>query len=181
MKSYYYACIESRLKYGVVFWGVSSLSIRVFRLQKKAIRTMAKVPKRTSCRNLFHSLGIMPLTTLYIYEVLVLIKSMESELQRNHDYHDYFTRRADDFSIPRHKLTIFENNPLFIGIKLFNFLDSSIRELSNIKTFKCKLKDYLIDKHYYSLDEFFNPLLQLLAYLHFLSEFFFLVFRYICC
>lgn len=98
----------------------------------------------------------MPLPTYYIYEILVLIKSMESDLQQNKDHHNYFTRGANELVIPKHKLTTFENNPIYIGTKLYNALDPNLKQINNIKSFKIKLKDFLIDKCFYSLSEYFH-------------------------
>lgn len=156
IKTYYYTCFESRIKYGLTFWGASSHSIRVFRMQKRAVRTMLNVPRRSSCRNLFKKLKIMPLPTCFIYETLILIKSIKANLQQNKDFHNYFTRGASDFVIPKHKLVTFENNPLYIGVKLFNALHPNLKEINNIRSFKVQLKDFLIDKCFYSLNEYFN-------------------------
>jgi hypothetical protein len=49
----YYFYFESRLKYGIIFWGTAKESIKVFRIQKKVIRLIAGVNKRMSCRSIF--------------------------------------------------------------------------------------------------------------------------------
>jgi hypothetical protein len=40
-------------KYGIIVWGNSSNSRKIFTLQKKIIRTMAAAQPRTACRSLF--------------------------------------------------------------------------------------------------------------------------------
>lgn len=157
IKNYYYACFESRIRYGIAYWGSSTASIRAFRLQKRAIRTMVGVSQRCSCRDLFRQLGILPLPSLFIYEVLLLIRSMESELPRNRDFHSYPTREASNFAIPKHNRTTYENNPLYVGIKLYNKLNLPCKNL-NISLFKRKLKNYLVDKCFYSMEEYFSEM-----------------------
>lgn len=90
-------------------WATAKIRTRfLFRLQNKAMRTMLKMSRRKSCRNLLHELEIM-----LIWSIL-LVKNMTSELKQNCGYHDYLTRAAAKFSIPKYKrrvLTTFENNP----------------------------------------------------------------------
>ncbi|KAK9731946.1 hypothetical protein QE152_g13218 [Popillia japonica] len=51
-RSAYFAMFESRATYGILLWGASSAMETIFRLQKEAVRALAGVPKRTTCRNL---------------------------------------------------------------------------------------------------------------------------------
>jgi hypothetical protein len=50
------------------------LSIRIFRIQKRVIRSMVGVSSRTSCRQLFKELNILTLASLYIFEVTCFIR-----------------------------------------------------------------------------------------------------------
>jgi hypothetical protein len=54
------------ITYGIIFWGNSSHSIPVFRLQKRVIRIITRSRPRDSCRQLFKKLGILPLISQYI-------------------------------------------------------------------------------------------------------------------
>lgn len=49
----YFAQAESRLRYGICFWGSSTCFNDVFISQKKIIRCIAGVSRTTSCRNFF--------------------------------------------------------------------------------------------------------------------------------
>jgi hypothetical protein len=53
LKSMYYAHFHSIIKYGIIFWGNSSNSGKIFTLQKKFVRIMAAAQPRTSYRSLF--------------------------------------------------------------------------------------------------------------------------------
>jgi hypothetical protein len=46
----YYAYFQSLLLYGLIFWGNSVNAKLIFRLQKRAIRAMMKIPKNTSSK-----------------------------------------------------------------------------------------------------------------------------------
>jgi len=49
IKMIYYAYFHSLLEYGIAFWGNSTESVKVFKLQKRAIRLMTGSNVRTSC------------------------------------------------------------------------------------------------------------------------------------
>ena len=52
---------HSIITYCIIFWGNSTGSNEVFKLQKTAIRIITNTHSRTSCRNLFKELNILPL------------------------------------------------------------------------------------------------------------------------
>jgi hypothetical protein len=67
LKLIYFAYFHSIVKYGIIFWGNSSNSRKIFTLQKKIIRIMVVAHSRTSCRSLFKNLEILPVPSQYIY------------------------------------------------------------------------------------------------------------------
>jgi hypothetical protein len=67
LKSIYFAYFHSIIKYGIIFWGNSANSKRIFTLQKKIIRIMAGTKPRNSCGSLFRQLETLPLPCEYIY------------------------------------------------------------------------------------------------------------------
>jgi hypothetical protein len=52
---------HSLMTYGIIFWGNSTHSIHVLRLQRRVIRIITNSRPRDSCRQLFKQLGILPL------------------------------------------------------------------------------------------------------------------------
>jgi hypothetical protein len=50
LRGIYYANFHSHLRYGILFWGGDSQGIKVFTMQKKVVKLMCNVKKRTSCR-----------------------------------------------------------------------------------------------------------------------------------
>jgi hypothetical protein len=44
----YFAYVESKLRYGIIFWGREKKSIQIFQLQKKVIRLITGTHKRTT-------------------------------------------------------------------------------------------------------------------------------------
>jgi hypothetical protein len=68
-----YSYFHSIMSYGIIFWGHSAGSIRVFRLQKRIIRIMMGRRSRDSCRKLFTDLKILPQPSLYILCLLLFV------------------------------------------------------------------------------------------------------------
>jgi hypothetical protein len=54
----YHSFFHAVMNYGIMFWGNSSHSIQVFKMQKKAIRIIMGCGNRESCRNLFKKQNI---------------------------------------------------------------------------------------------------------------------------
>lgn len=154
MLSYYYAGIYSRIKYGILFWGCSHHILRIFRLQKKAVRTIAGVSKFTTCRNIFREFNLLTVPCIYILEILLFVKQNMDKFVTNNSYHSYNTRKGANLCLPNHKLSIYEHNPTYLGIKLFNKLPENIKVLNNFRSFKSSVKQFLITNCFYSVDEY---------------------------
>jgi hypothetical protein len=73
LKMVYFSYVHSILTYAIIFWGNSSHSIKVFRIQKRIIRVMTNSTKRASCRSMFKELGILPLRAQYILSISMFI------------------------------------------------------------------------------------------------------------
>jgi hypothetical protein len=154
LKSIYHACFHSLMKYGIIFWGNSTDSKKVFTLQKKIIRIMLGVKPQNSCRGLFKRLQILPLPCEYIFSLLNFIMNNQEHFQTNSAVHSVNTRNKHHLHRPAANLTCFQKNTYF-GIKIFNNLPSSLKRLMNEKAkFKVALKRYLNTHSFYSVDEF---------------------------
>jgi hypothetical protein len=53
LKMIYYTYFHSVMTYGLLFWGLFSDSIKIFRMKKKIIRIMMGCRNSDSCRKLF--------------------------------------------------------------------------------------------------------------------------------
>ena len=58
LKSIYYTSFHSVIKSGIIFWGNSSNSGKIFTVHKKIVRIMVGAQPRTSCRGLLKHLEI---------------------------------------------------------------------------------------------------------------------------
>ena len=92
LKSVYYSCFHSLMTHGIIFWGNSTHSIYVFRLQKRVTRIITDSRPTDSCRQLFKKLGILPLMLQYIFPLLLCIVSNEALFQMNFEIHSINTK-----------------------------------------------------------------------------------------
>lgn len=151
-KIVYFAYIESIFRYGITVWGSSTDFNRLFISQKSIIRTICKVSFRYKCRQLFKNLNILTLPSLFICEILKLVHKNPKLFEGFKLNHSYNTRNKESFSFPTHRLSLFEKNPLYIGIKLYNKIPESFKTL-NENHFQKSIETILIQKAYYSVNE----------------------------
>ncbi|KAK9729830.1 hypothetical protein QE152_g15723 [Popillia japonica] len=83
---------ESRATYGILLWGASSAMETIFRLQKEAVRALAGVPKRTTCRNLYPEHQILTLLSLFVLACLKYVHESPQKFIQNGNLHTYSTR-----------------------------------------------------------------------------------------
>ena len=152
----YYAHVESHLRYGLVFWGVSTLSNNVFIKQKRIIRCIANVPMLHSCRDLFKKYNILPLPCLFVYEMSLFIYINRDVLTKNKDFHNFNTRYKNNLCVQYSRGKIAYNSPNRLGVKIYNALPDNIKDCDKVTTFKVLLKAFLLSNCFYSLDDYFN-------------------------
>lgn len=155
LKPYYYGYIYSRIKYCILIWGASAKSIRVFRAQKRIIRCMLAKPANTPCRPLFQALKILPMPAIYLFELGVWARQNVRNLDKNSTYYSNMTTRGiDNLRIPCHRTALFERTPEYRAIKVYNKLPDDIKAQTNLNNYKNVLRNYLVDKCFYSYEEF---------------------------
>lgn len=152
----YYGYFFSILQYGIEFWGASSQSSIIFKLQKRFLRTMTFSSRRQSCKSIFKELKILTLPSLFILKTLMFVHSNFNEISNTQFDHVYNTRNKDDFQFPKHRLKLTEKSPMYMGKKLFNNLPNDIKLEITHNTFKRRLTNFLLEKNYYSLIEFLS-------------------------
>lgn len=154
LKMTYHALFESLIRYGIIFWGFSSIAIDLFKMQKRAIRFMHGKPSGTHCRDLFINNKLMTLPSLFIYETILFVYNNRNIFVQNSNYHMYPTRSANSLSVPVHKSTMYSKGPYYQCLAMYNRLPSEFRSIMNRHIFKAKLKNFLIEKCCYSLVDF---------------------------
>lgn len=154
--SVYHAYIHSHLSYGLIFWGGSSQIIRAFRLQKRAVRILAGVSSKTSCRTIFPRMKILTLPSTLIFLCALFVRKHPQYFSQNNTVHSYSTRTRNNIHIKNHNTSRFAKSPAHLCTLLYNNLPATIKDIQPLTSFKYKLKEHLIAKCFYSIKEYLD-------------------------
>jgi hypothetical protein len=142
----YFAYFHSVMEFGIIFWGVSVESKRIFLQQKRIIRITTGSSSRATCRMLFCEFKILTLTSQYILS-----------LMRFSSVHSINTRLTLKLHKPSVKLKMYQRSSYYNYINIYNKLPDDLANLIQYKRqFLSQLKKYLMDQPFYSLEEFFE-------------------------
>jgi len=144
LKVIYYSYFHPIMTYGLIFWGNSPDSVRIFRLQKKIIRIMMGCRSTDSCKKLFLNLEILPLPSQYILSLLLFMIRNKNQFQVNFEIHQINTRQHENLHQPSVNVTKYQKGVHHMGVKVFNMLPFYIKaESDNTKKFKALVQKYL--------------------------------------
>jgi hypothetical protein len=145
------------MAYGIIFWGNSINSSKIFKIQKRAIRIIMGCKSRDSCRNLFKELKILPFVSQYIFSLLIFVINNKNYFITNSENHSIHNRSSSNFHLPQANLAIYQKGVYYAGVKVFNNLPQDIKNISdNPKRFKKVLKHVLTTQSYYTLEEYYT-------------------------
>lgn len=153
----YYAEVESRLRYGICFWGLSTMSSNVFIAQKKILRVMFHLSSFVSCKDVFINYQILTVPSLLIYELCIYIHNNQDKFIKHDNIHTINTRQKNNFYVPYCRLNVTCSSPNYVGLKIYNRLPSELKLCPSTGLFKKRLKQHLICKCFYDLKEYFTP------------------------
>ena len=125
-------------------------------MTQKVLRIIGGTGRHASCRNLFKNLNVLPLPCLYISEVACCVKSNTEKIKYNGEVHDHCTHQKSDLHTQFCRTTLFKNSSANVGIKLYNKLRNTIKRLDKIQEFKRRLKYFLLQDTFYSVDEYMS-------------------------
>jgi len=157
LRMVYFSCFHSIMSYGIIFWGNSPHSINIFKIQKIIIRIMTNSNSCDTCRTLFHQLGMLPLSTQYIFSLLLFVATIKKLFSLNSQIHDINTHHNNNLHLPLTGLTLVQKGVAYSGCKIYNHLPPKIKNISNnVALFKSKLKKLLLQYVFYSVDEHYQ-------------------------
>jgi hypothetical protein len=112
---------------------------------------------RESCRKYFKELNIFTLKLQYIFSLSLFVINNRHHFEANSEMHRVNTRTRHDLHHLLSLLSVFQKAVYYTGIKVFNGLPVSIKELStNTQQFKQELKNFQFYHSFYTLDKYFN-------------------------
>ena len=152
VRTAYFAFFQSIISYGILLWGNSAYVNDILLLQKKAVRIITGSSCVAHCKPLFINLGVMTVTNLYIYHLLMYTKNRSPELDHRRDIHSYNTRNRNRIDIQYNRLSKTCNSFDVLGLKLFNKIPHRWCD-KPLDIFKSKLYEFLVASLYF-VDEF---------------------------
>jgi hypothetical protein len=103
---------------------------------------------------------------IYIYKwSYILYKSNIENMKWNQEIHGHCTCHKSDLHVKFCRTTLFKNNFANVGIKLYNKLPNKVQELEKLKEFKRKLKYFLPQHIFYSVNEYMSFRIFFIHYL----------------
>lgn len=153
----YHAYIESILRYGLIIWGNSTDKNRAFIAQKKCIRAICGIRPDESCEPIFKKLGLLPLPSLYIYEICNFVYNNKGLFQKAHEVIPQPRRDP-------HRLVVkdtprsdkYAKSCLVMCVRIYNKIPENLKLLNNINLFKNKLYKWLNGHNFYDINDFFS-------------------------
>jgi hypothetical protein len=110
LKSVYFAYFHSIMKYGIIFWGNSTNSKKIFTLQKKIVTLMAGVKPKNSCRSPQKRLDILALPFEYIFSLMNFIVNNQEHFQTNSAVHSINRTNKNQLHRPTAILSCFQKS-----------------------------------------------------------------------
>lgn len=153
----YHGLVVSILRYGIVFWGQSTNRELVFRMQKRCVRSMFNLKSTDSCVPYFKKLKILTLPAIYILETALFVKSNPHLFTKFSTVKKTPIRSQYEDQLCTLKCNTALMKKSFFGVapKIFNKIPAAIKCMP-LKKFKKCLHKLLVEKSYYTLDDYFN-------------------------
>jgi hypothetical protein len=87
-------------------------------------------------------------------EILCYIKVNTGKYEQNSVIHDHNTRQRKDFHIQYWRTEVCKTNVKNLGKRLYNKLPNHIKSIEDIQHFRRKLKLFLLQPSFYSVEEY---------------------------
>lgn len=149
----YHGLVASILRYGIIFWGNSTDKDLAFKAQKRCIRAMFGLKSTESCVPFFKKHSLLPLPSLYIFEVAVFVKQNPHLFTLASTVSNRTQRDKSRLYIPKTNTALMYKSVFHMAPVIFNKLPAELRNL-HFNLFKQKLRSMLCQKCYYSLSDF---------------------------
>jgi hypothetical protein len=102
-------------------------------------------------------LKILPLTSQYIFSLLLFEVNNRNYFTPNSVFYDSNTRHRNDLHLPQATFAMYQKGAYYLGVKVFNSLPTALKDISSEPgKFKIALRNFLEIHSFYSLDEFFD-------------------------
>jgi len=157
MQSLYYTLINPYILYAIEVWfhAPNYLSDQIKIIQKKAMRIVNNLQNYEHTKDHFINMRILPIDLQFDYCILVYVFrtitepyfdcELHGKLVTSENIHNYPTRTASRFLIPRITREKTRHSLHYAGVVRYNALPDHLKNC-NLKTFKCGLRELLLSR-----------------------------------
>ena len=154
----YSSLILPYLNYGILAWGNTYQCFldRLLLLQKRSLRTICNSAFRSHTDSLFFNNKILKINDLFQFQLGQFMYNYNNNslphifhtmFPKNQSFHNYPTRRSNEFHLPLLRTLLAQNTFIYTGPKFWNSLDSNIKDAPSLNSFKSKLKMFLLKSY----------------------------------
>jgi hypothetical protein len=133
LRMIYHAYFHSLMRYGIVFWGNSLESKKIYLLQQKTIRIMMGMKHRESCRPAFTKLNNLTLASQHILSLMIFMINNLENFTFNYSIYKRPTRHERNLHVPQSHLAMRQKGVHCISIKIFSSLPDYLIDLVHDK------------------------------------------------
>ena len=151
----YFSYFHSVMSYGILMWGNAADIENVFVLQKRAIRAIYRLGTRVSLRERFKDIGVLTVASQYIYANIIYVRQNIELFSKKSDVHNLNTRNKHKLTASNYRLHKVHGSFVGLCIRIYNRIPVHLLELTD-SSFKIKIKDILIKKAYYNINDYFT-------------------------
>ena len=153
--TYYYSFIYPYISYMLPIWGQASESDKnvISVLQKKCIKIIRRLPLLYPTIALYDT-KVLSLLQMIDFETMILIYKIKNKILKCNivirtgvDVHRYPTRNRNNFRVPFCRTVRAKANVFVQGLRLFNELPSSIKNIVQLNRFKNSLKLHIVNSN----------------------------------
>ncbi len=155
-RNLYFTLIHSRINYGIHIWGNSSSIEKVYKIQKRALRTIHKTTFRSHTEPLFKSSNILKVSDIYKLQTSLFMYDFNNNLlpPSFSDFHiaktntcPIITRQISLMQTDRPRTNFSAKLPKHSFPRIWNTIDPDIRSSKTRYTFKNKLKKSILQSY----------------------------------
>jgi hypothetical protein len=155
-RSSHVSSVHSIISYGINFGVLHLIAKSYLKSKKRIIRVIMNSDSKNSCSKFLKKSYILPLYSQYIFSILLFIVKNRPLFNRNSDFHN-LKRTCHDLHPPTANLTLFQKRVCYSGVKIYNHLPLTLKQLSyDITKFKTALREFLLANSFYSMEEYFS-------------------------
>ena len=151
----YNSMIVPHLSYGNMLWACSSISFvnRIYLLQKRAMRIIAKAHYRAHTSNIFFKYNVLTVYQIcqlqldefmYKYVNNILPQRFKNWYSSNDSIYNYNTRNSHKFHMLLFRTTLGQKSIRYRGHILWNELSKEIKDCKSLLSFNKKFKKQLL-------------------------------------